>query len=84
VTEYQAQQLINKQGKYFVVPFPKKVSKAVQYGNGIKAHAVYLSLYQLLPYKHMQEYFADQPHMPISEVSLYNFNQQAYMNTSSV
>ncbi len=43
VTEYQAQRLINEQGKYFVAPFPKKVSKAVQYGDEIKAHAVYLS-----------------------------------------
>ena len=31
VTEYQAQRLINEQGKCFVAPFPKKVSKAVQY-----------------------------------------------------
>ena len=78
VTEYQAQRLINEQGKYFVAPFPKKVSKAVQYGDGIKAHAVYLSQYQLLPYKRIQEYFTDQLQMPISEGSLFNFNQQAY------
>ena len=49
-----------------------------EYGDGIKAHAVYLSQYQLLPYKRIQEYFADQLQMPISEGSLYNFNQQAY------
>ncbi len=78
VTEYQAQRLINEQGQCFVAPFPKKVSKAVQYGDGIKAHAVYLSQYQLLPYKRIQEYFADQLQMPISEGSLFNFNQQAY------
>jgi transposase len=78
VTEYQAQREINEQGKCFVAPFPKNVSKAVQYGDGIKAHAVYLSQYQLLPYKRIQEYFADQLQMPISEGSLYNFNQQAY------
>ena len=29
VTEYQAQRLINEQGKCFVAPFPKKVRKAV-------------------------------------------------------
>jgi transposase len=78
VTEYQAQRLINEQGQCFVAPFPKKVSKAVQYGDGIKAHAVYLSQYQLLPYKRIQEYFTDQLQMPISEGSLYNFNLQAY------
>jgi transposase len=51
VTEYQAQRLINEKGQCFTAPFPDKVTKAVQYGDGIKAHAVYLSQYQLLPYK---------------------------------
>jgi transposase len=78
VTEYQAQRLINEKGQCFTAPFPDKVTKAVQYGDGIKAHAVYLSQYQLLPYKRIQEYFADQLGMPISEGSLYNFNRQAY------
>lgn len=78
VTEYQAQRLINEKGQRFVAPFPSDVTKAVQYGNGIKAHAVYLSQYQLLPYKRIQEYFADQLAMPISEGSIYNFNRQAY------
>ena len=78
VTEYQAQRLTNKKGQCFVAPFPKGVNKAAQYGNGIKAHAVYLSQYQLLPYKRIQEYFSDQLGMPISEGSLYNFNKQAY------
>ena len=78
VTEYQAQRLINEKGQCFIAPFPDKVTKAVQYGDGIKAHAVYLSQYQLLPYKRIQEYFADQLGMPISEGSIYNFNKQAY------
>jgi transposase len=78
VTEYQAQRLINEKGQCFVAPFPKGVNKAAQYGNGIKAHDVYLSQYQLLPYKRIQEYFADQLGMPISEGSIYNFNKQAY------
>ena len=75
VTEYQAQRLINEKGQRFVAPFPKAVTKAVQYGNGIKAHTVYLSQYQLLPYKRIQEYFADQLQIPISEGSIYNFNK---------
>jgi transposase len=78
VTEYQAQILENEQGQRFVAPFPKGVTKAVQYGNQLKAHAVYLSQYQLLPYKRVQEYFADQLNMPLSEGSLYNFNHQAF------
>lgn len=79
VTEYQAQVLVNDQGKRFVAAFPDGVTKAVQYGNQIKAHAVYLSQYQLLPYKRIQEYFADQLAIPLSEGSLYNFNQQAFV-----
>ena len=41
VTEYQVQVLVNEQGERFVAPFPKGVSKAMQYGKHIKAHAVY-------------------------------------------
>jgi transposase len=78
VTEYQAQVLVNEQGKCFVAPFPDGVTKAVQYGNQLKAHAVYLSQYQLLPYKRIQEYFSDQLHIPLSEGSLYNFNTTAF------
>lgn len=82
VTEYRAQRLKNEKGECFVAPFPDKVTKAVQYGDGIKAHAVYLSQYQLLPYKRIQEYFADQLQMPVSEGSLFNFNKQAYEQLS--
>ncbi|GFO74556.1 transposase, IS66 family [Bathymodiolus platifrons methanotrophic gill symbiont] len=78
VTEYQAQRLINEKGQCFIAPFPDEVTKAAQYGNGIKAHVVYLSQYQLLPYNRIQEYFADQLGMPISEGSIYNFNELAY------
>ncbi|WP_221902165.1 hypothetical protein [Bathymodiolus platifrons methanotrophic gill symbiont] len=68
VIEYQAQRLINENGQCFIAPFPDNVTKAVQYGNGIKAHIVYLSQYQLLPYNRIQEYLTDQLGMPISEV----------------
>jgi transposase len=50
------QKTYNEKGQCFIAPFPDEVTKAVQYGNGIKAHIVYLSQYQLLPYKRIQEY----------------------------
>ncbi len=78
VTEYQAQVLEDEQGQRFIAPFPDGVDHAVQYGHRVKAHAVYLSQYQLLPYKRIQEYFADQLQMPLSEGSLFNFNRQAF------
>ena len=78
ITEYRAEILVAENGQRFVAPFPDHVTKAVQYGNGVKAHAVYLSQYQLIPYQRVQEYFQDQMNLPISAGSIYNFNQQAH------
>lgn len=78
VTEYRAQVLEDDNGNRYMAPFPDGVTKAVQYGAGIKAHAVYLSQFQLIPYNRIQDYFADQLHIPISEGTIFNFNKQAY------
>lgn len=77
VTEYQAQILINEAGQRFVAEFPDKVSRPAQYGDSIKAHSVYLSQYQLLPYNRVIDYFSDQLGIPLSEGSIYNFNVEA-------
>ena len=78
VTEYQAEVLENAQGQRFVAPFPAGVERSVQYGPRLKAHAVYLSQYQLLPYERIREYFEDQAGIPLSAGSLFNFNQDAF------
>lgn len=78
VTEYRAQILESDEGSRFVASFPPGVSKAAQYGTGVKAHAVYTSQYQLIPYNRIQDHFADQLQIPISEGSIFNFNQEAY------
>jgi len=78
VTEYRAQILESDEGSRFVASFPPGVSKAAQYGEGIKAHAVYMSQFQLIPYNRIQDYFVDQLQIPISEGSIFNFNQEAY------
>jgi len=78
VTEYRAQILEDESGQRFTAPFPNHVTKAVQYGNGVKVQAVYLSQYQLIPYQRVQDYFRDQIGLPISTGSVYNFNQQAF------
>lgn len=78
VTEYQAQVLQNEEGQRFVAPFPNGVSRPIQYGHGIKAHAVYLSQYQLLPYDRIRDYFTDQLAIPLSSGSIYNFVCEAY------
>ena len=78
VTEYQAQILEDENGHRYVAEFPENVSSAVQYGNALKAHAVYMSQYQLLPYKRIEEYFTEQLQIPISQGSVFNFNKTAY------
>lgn len=78
VTEYRAELLQDSKGNRFVASFPKEVTKAVQYGTGVKAHSVYMSQYQLIPYKRIQEYFRDQLSIPVSEGSIYNFNREAF------
>jgi len=78
VTEYRAQILEDDKGNRVVAAFPEGVTKAVQYGAGLKAHAVYMSQFQLIPYNRIQDYFADQLHIPVSEGSIFNFNREAF------
>jgi transposase len=78
VTEYRAQVLEDANGKQFIASFPEGVKKAVQYGTGLKAHSVYMSQFQLIPYNRIQDYFADQLHIPVSEGSIFNFNMEAF------
>ena len=77
ITEYRAEVLRDENGKRYVAPFPDGVTRPAQYGNGIKAHAVYLSQFQLLPYKRIEDYFRDQLQIPISSGTICNFNQDA-------
>ena len=78
VTEYRAQILEDDHGQRHVAPFPAHVSRPVQYGLNVKAHAVYLSQFQLLPYNRIQDYFQDQAGLGLSPGSVFNFNQEAY------
>lgn len=78
VTEYRAQILEDAEGKRYVASFPKGVSRPIQYGQSIKAHAVYLSQFQLIPYERVSDYFINEASIPISVGSLFNFNQEAY------
>jgi transposase len=78
VTEYRVQILQDDKGNRFAATFPKGVTKAVQYGTGLKAHSVYMSQFQLIPYNRIQDYFADQLHVPVSEGSIFNFNNEAF------
>jgi transposase len=78
VIEYRAQILENTLGQQYVADFPSHVAQDVQYGAGVKVHAVYMSQFQLLPYKRVQDYFRDQMKMPLSSGTLFNFNREGY------
>jgi transposase len=78
VTEYRAQIIEDDNGNRFVATFPEGVTKAVQYGTSLKSHSVYMSQYQLVPYNRIQDHFADQLNIPISEGSIFNFNKEAF------
>jgi len=58
--------------------FPEEASKAVQYGAGVKSLSTYMSLYQLIPYNRVEDFFRDQIGLPISSGSIYNFNLEAF------
>ena len=78
VTEYRAQILEDDRGERYVAAFPEGVTRPVQYGRGVKAHAVYLSQFQLLPYDRIRDQLQEQMAVPVSVGSLYHFNCEAY------
>lgn len=78
VTEYRAQILEDANGKRYTASFPEGVSRPVQYGIDVKVHSVYMSQYQLVPYKRIEEDFQDQVGIPISSGTVFNFNYDAY------
>ena len=83
VTEFRAQILQNATGARFVAEFPEGVARPAQYGASIKANAVYMSMFQLIPYERVQTHFAEQFDVPISSGSLSNFNRDAYERLES-
>lgn len=78
VTEYRAEVLQDEAGNQYIADFPPGVTRPVQYGASVKAQAVYMSQFQLLPYDRIRDYFADQCGLPLSAGSVFNFNKEAY------
>jgi len=78
VTEYRAEVLEDERGKQYRAEFPAEVTRPVQYGASVRAMAVYLSTYQLLPCNRIQDFFRDQVGIEISGGSICNFRQEAF------
>lgn len=78
VKEYRLEIVKNEKGKQFTAKGPFGTSRPIQYGASLKATASYMSIYQLIPYNRVEEYFRDQADMPISVGTLFNFNKEAF------
>ncbi|RPJ55208.1 MAG: IS66 family transposase, partial [Dehalococcoidia bacterium] len=68
VTEHQAERkLCPTCQQVTIAPFPPEVSQMVQYGSRLKAQAVYLNGYNLLPLQRTAQFFADVYGQPLAE-----------------
>jgi len=79
VTEHRAQiKTCPHCGSRVNAQFPADVTQPVQYGNGVRATATYLSQYQLLPYQRLQELFQDLFKIKLSQGTLNNILSRGY------
>ena len=78
VTEHQAETKTCSCGHLNKAGFPEGVNAPVQYGEGIRAAAVYLKNYQFLPYDRTCELLNDVFGCPMSEGTLANIIAQSH------
>jgi transposase len=85
VKEYRAQILEDrKTGQQYVATFPDGVTKAVQYGNEVRAQAVYMSIFQMIPLARILDYFKEQAGLLVSKGSISNFKKVAYKKLEEI
>lgn len=70
VTEHRAEVKICTCGKKNTASFPKGVSAPVQYGDSVKALAVYLNQQQLIPEARLKDIFSNLFCLPISKATI--------------
>jgi transposase len=58
--------------------FPSHITQSAQYGLVVKATAIYLNQYQLIPYERLQELFRDLYSLSLSEGTLFNTNKRCH------
>ena len=83
VTEHRAEIKASRCGEISNGTFPEGVSSPVQYGPRIKATAVYLSVYQLLPFQRAGELFRDLFSLSLSPGTLARVNECCYERLAS-
>lgn len=77
IVEYRVEVLIDDLGREYKGKFPENITRSIQYGSSVKARAIFSSIYQLIPYKRLQEQFVNEYNIPLSIGSIYNFNKEA-------
>ena len=78
ITEYRAEILANEKGEKVTAEFPDGLVQKAQYGNGVKAHSVYMSVQQLIPCERVAEHFSSQMGLPLSAGTVHNCKEEAY------
>jgi len=78
VIEYRAEIVRNDIGQEYRADFPGEVTRPVQYGANLKAHAIYMSQFQLIPYDLVTQQINDNTEINLSTGSVYNFNAEVY------
>jgi transposase len=78
VTEHRAEKKTCSCGYMTTATFPSEVTASVQYGTRIKAVAVYLNQYQLIPYARVEESLESLYGVSLCEGTLFNSNQKVY------
>lgn len=74
ITEHRAEKIVCKQCATVVTAaFPPEASAPASYGPGVRAAAIYLGSYQLVPYQRLAEMFAELFNCPLSQGTLANF-----------
>ena len=71
-TEYRSYSIPCCCGHLQVAPFPEGVDNHIQYGPNISAITVYHNVYQYIPFKRLQDFFAHICHLPLSIGTLEN------------
>jgi len=84
VTEYQSQRVVCPCCQKAVSGvFPDSVKAPVQYGEGIKAMALYLKNHQMLPEDRLAQFFHDVLGLAVCDASFGLWNAQAYDGLST-
>lgn len=83
MTEHQAEHKKCGCGHSQSSKLPQGVSAPCQYGPAVKAMAVELTQVQFVPLKRASEFFANKFGLSVSQTSIMNYNQEAFVKLSA-